>query len=575
MQADFALDYDVLTVERAQKLYLMARFAAGSSPSQQVRRPLNLSLVLDRSGSMAGAKIDYTRQAVQFLVQHLSANDTCSIVLYNDKVETLFEPQHITNKDWLSQQIDTIRVRGTTNLSGGWLQGCQHVSKLFDDKFLNRVIVLSDGLANRGITDKTQLVALARQKYEEGISTTTMGLGNDFNEDLMMEMANAGGGAFYFIESPEVAPNIFREELSGLLNIVAQNLVITIAPNSFIKSVRQLNSYPIQSNGYGTSFRLGDIFAEETKSLLLELNIPSLNMSGEQQIAVLSFEYDEITETGGTIHRAQDVAVTVNVRAANLLPPPPDIQVTHSVLLLQAANARQEAVKSADRGDFNGASQILRTAALMIDSSVVQNDQLREEQKALMAQADDIAKGEQTYNEYSRKTMSTQAYYTMQSRHEQTVMLRLREVERGNTGNVPSDLAPKNEKVQTSEKPVTTALPNILRTVEEMPAIVPVSARATTVHQGEIPTWIEWRGQKFDLTGDIIRIGRAIHNEIVIEEQGVSRFHSQIRRDGNVLLIEDLGSTNGTLIHGERLKLPYRLSVGDIVYLCDEKLIFK
>ncbi|MCA9912949.1 MAG: VWA domain-containing protein [Anaerolineae bacterium] len=215
MRADFALDYDVLTVERPQQLYLMARFEAGTGPREAVRRPLNVSLVIDRSGSMAGEKIDYTRQAAQFLVQHLSRRDIFSVVLYNDKVETLLEPEPVLNKDRVMQSLDKMRVRGTTNLSGGWLQGCQHVAENQGGGKLNRVILMTDGLANRGVTDPNQLVQMSRQKQLEGISTTTMGMGTDFNEDLLIEMAHAGGGAYYFIESPEVAPQIFQEELSG------------------------------------------------------------------------------------------------------------------------------------------------------------------------------------------------------------------------------------------------------------------------------------------------------------------------------------------------------------------------
>jgi Ca-activated chloride channel family protein len=117
MRADFSLDYDVLTVERPQKLYLMARFEAGEGPNDALRRPLNLSLVIDRSGSMAGDKIDYTKQAAQFLVQHLGANDIFSIVLYNDKVETLVPPERLSNKDAVVQMLESMRVRGTTSTS--------------------------------------------------------------------------------------------------------------------------------------------------------------------------------------------------------------------------------------------------------------------------------------------------------------------------------------------------------------------------------------------------------------------------------------------------------------------------
>lgn len=563
MQAKVSVTYDVLTVQRSQKLYVMARVTASGDAAASNRHPLNLSLVLDRSGSMAGAKLDYTRQAAQFLIQHLSPEDVLSVVLYNDKVETLFEPQHITNKDALSQQIDTIKPRGTTNLSGGWLEGCQHVRQHYAPTSLNRVILLSDGLANRGITDRSQLVAIARQQYEAGITTTTMGLGNDFNEDLLMEIASAGGGAFYFIESPEVAPEIFNEELSGLMRLTVQNLTVRVTVNNHVKDIRQLNAYPVKEMPMARSYRLGDLYSGEVKTLVLELAIPSLAALGQQQIAVVRFAYDELT-ANGIAHHENEVGVQVNMSTSAMEPAPEQAQVTQAVLLLQAANARQEAIQRADHGQFDEASRVLKAVASEIAQAPITNEQLQEEQRALLAQADALLRGEAAYDEYSRKTLSTQAYYTMQSRHQETVLLRLREHER--------DSAPPASAGPAATSHLTYP-PTRLRALDGLTP--PPAPQPRSVVRSAPPTVVEWRGREFPLTGDVIRIGRAIHNEIVIEESGVSRFHSQIRRDGDSLWIEDLGSTNGTLVGGERLTSPYRLSVGDVVYVCDEKLIFK
>ncbi len=552
MRAEFLLDYDVLTVERAQKLYLMARFVGGDAPADHRRRPLNLSLVIDRSGSMAGEKMDYTRQAAQFLVQHLSSQDRFSLVLYNDKVETLVAAELVTNKDRIAQQIQQIRVGGTTNLSGGWLQGCQHVASYASAESLNRVIVMTDGLANRGVTDTNQLVTLARQKYEEGVPTTTMGLGSDFNEDLLVAMANAGGGAFYFIESPEVAPAIFEEELSGLLALVGQNLTITLTPTHLVTSVKQLNAYPMQNDGRRVSFRLGDVFAQDVKQLLLELDIPSLAELGEQQVAVLRFEYDAI-EGDTTEHHSHEMPVMVKVAPLGELPVPPDAAVAQSVLLLKAAQARQEAVHAADRGDYDGASRLLRTVAMDIEASPVRTDQLNEERDALLAQAELLAHGAQAYDQYSRKTMYTQSYYTMTSRHTDTMQLRGRERER------------QSQKMHTQELSPTPNQPPQPQASEN--ENVPYQPNVT-------PNQVLWRGRAYALVGDIVRIGRSRHNELVIDEKGVSRFHAQIRREPDGWYIEDLGSTNGTTVGGAKLKAPYRVSVGDVVYVCDEKLTF-
>ncbi|MEM9952621.1 MAG: VWA domain-containing protein [Chloroflexota bacterium] len=548
MRADFSLDYNVLTVEQPQKLYLMARFEAGTSPDEALRRPLNLSLVIDRSGSMAGDKIDYTRQAAQFLVQHLGANDLFSIVLYNDKVETLLPPEQVSNKDSISQLLDRIHVRGTTNLSGGWLEGCMHVTNHLSSSSMNRVILMTDGLANRGVTDTNMLVTMAKQKYGEGVSTTAMGLGKDFNEDLMMEMANAGGGAFYFVESPEVTPEIFKEELTGLLSVVGQNLTISITPHgNEISSLRQLNAYPVDIQGQQTQFRLGDIFANEVKTLVLELSIPALKTLGQISIATLRFEYDEIIgET--TKHHSEDFDVKINIKEA-VESPDLNVEVQESVLLLQAANARRDAVREADKGNYQEASQILRAVAQSIDDSQVMNSQLKEEKDALIAQANKLEKGADAYTDYNRKTMSTQALYTMTNRHDDTVMLRSRELKR--------------------DKPSQVRI-----TSEQMMAGQTTNATAIVRQSGVPPKVVQYKENYIPIDRNIIRIGRSSHNELIIDQKGVSRFHGQLRIEDGKVYFEDLGSTNGSTINGQNVTEPYELSVGDIVMVCDESLIF-
>jgi Ca-activated chloride channel homolog len=529
MQADFVLDYDVLTVEQAQKLYLMARFVSGPAPDNQRRRPLNLSLVIDRSGSMGGDKIAYTRQAAQFLVQNLGTSDILSVVLYNEGVETLIQPEKVSHKDVISQRIGAIKAKGMTNLSGGWLEGTKHVTQGLNSSSLNRVLLMSDGLANQGITNKEKLVTLAKQKLEQGISTTTMGLGTDFNEDLLMAMADAGGGAYYFIESPEVAPLIFEEELQGLLSLVGQNLLVSLELTDYVQNVTQLNAYPMHTDGRRISFRLGDIFGDEVKSLILELSIPALHEVGQQQIATLRFEYDELQENR-TEHRIQEVPIYINIAPATDLPASVNSEVKQSVLLLKAAQARREAVGAADRGEYQSASQVLRRAADAINESNINNEQLAEESKALLQQADEMERGAQGYDDYRRKTMSTQAMYTMTDRHSSTQALRVREIMR--------HMAAMERK------------------------------------EGVTPTLLAWNNQTFPLDRDLIRVGRAPQNEIVIDAHGISRFHCQIKRQGEQLLIEDLDSTNGTFVNGTQIKQPLVLNVGDVALVGQESLIF-
>ncbi len=549
MQANYILDYDTLSPNKPHRIYLMARFIAGSAPEEHTRRPLNISLVIDRSGSMAGEKIDYTRQAAQFLVQNLSIHDTLSIVLYNDKVETLLMPEKVQRKDVISQRIASIKPSGTTNLSSGWLEGCTLVKRHFDSQQVNRVILISDGLANRGVTDSAQLVSMVQQKFNERITTTTMGLGSDFNEDLLIAMASAGGGTFYFIESPEVTPQIFQNELKGLLSVVGQNLTVGILPTRGVQVVSQLNAYPEHSDGDYTAFRMGDIFGDEVKALVLELDLPGYSDIGKKQIALLRFEYDELSQNE-THHRIIEIPVMVHIGVETSVPLLPNPDVNQSVMLLKAAQARKQAIKAADTGAFQSAAQLLRDVANEIGDHV-DDERLAEERDALRQQAQMIEKGAEAYNVYSRKTLSTQAFYTMTSRHQDTMMLRNRESEREGAG--------EGDKRATQSVPATGSHQPSMP-IEKQP--------------GMTPSYVTWRNVTFRLENDLIRIGRSSHNEIVIPEKSVSRFHCQIKREGDKLILEDLGSTNGTSLAGNMLNKPHILSVGDVIYICDEKLVF-
>lgn len=529
MKADFALDYDVVTVEREQKLYLMARLVAGPAPGADRRRPLNLSLVIDRSGSMAGDKLSFTRQASQFLVQNLGVNDLLSIVLYNENVETLLPPEIIIHKDAINHRLNQIKAGGMTNLSGGWLQGCTHVEQNLRAEALNRVILMSDGLANRGITQAEKLIALAQQKRSTGVTTSTMGLGSDFNEDLMMAMADAGGGAFYFIESPEVAPLIFQEELRGLLSVVGQNLTVTLEPSDDITNINQLNAYNMHSDGRSISFSLGDVFGDEVKTLVLEIAIPALRQLGQRQIGMLRFSFDEVTEQGAQ-HHIMELPVMVNVSDRDEKGEA-NPAVRESVLLLQAAKARREAVAAADKGEYDRASQTLRQAASIIEQANLSSEPLLEERDALLKQSEEMKRGAEYFDKYSRKSMATQAMYTMTDRHESTQFFRSREIER-------------------------QRMPEIER------------------KEGVTPTHMTWGEHTFPIQSDLIRIGRAPQNEIVLAAKNVSRFHCQIKREGGRLFLEDLGSTNGTFLNEALVKTAQPLNVGDVARVGHEQIVF-
>jgi Ca-activated chloride channel family protein len=519
MEANFVLNYDVVSMGREDNLYVLARIKAGANDSDKLRRPLNLSVVLDRSGSMGGEKLNYVKQAAQFLVKHLGASDRFSLVTYDTDVYVTVPPAAVVQKDVINQQIQKITAGGSTNLSGGWLQGCQLVAAEQKEGQNHRVLLLTDGLANSGITDGKRLAAMARQKREEGVVTTTMGVGMDFNEDLLVQMASEGGGAFYFIDNPDRTPQIFAEELQNLLNVVGQNLVITLTPTADVRFVRQLNAYPGDKQGNSVSFRLGDLYADEIKTLMLELHIPALQTLGEVEVAKLRFDYDELKGEQVT-HRSLELPIRVNV-TADSAQRESNAEVTKMALLLRTARIREEAVRHADQGQFDQAKQLLSGMAAEIQEQKLNDQELEAEHKMLQEEAMDMELGADRYDSYSRKASSTKSYVSSSTlfRH--------------------SELHDLHQRMKSSRKAIE--------------------------RNGATPKIVRWNKEQRELTGDLFRIGRADDNEIVVDEEPVSRYHCQIMREGDALYLTDLNSTNFTFANGGRVTDRFRLSTGDIV----------
>ena len=552
MQVDTALEYDTFPLGHPVRLYLMVLVKASSAQNEAKRRSLNLSLVIDRSGSMAGAKIDFTRRAANMLVQNLGVNDMLSVVLYNDTVDTLLMPEKVQRKDIINQQIQRITPSGATNLSGGWLQGCNLVAMHLDPAQTNRVILISDGLANRGVTETEKLLSFAKQKFGEGVSTTTMGLGDDFNEELLMQLANSGGGAYYYIDSPEVMPTILNEELIGLLKLVGQNLTISIA-GPLATGVRQMNGYPEEPSITGKTFRLGDLFGDEIKALVLELHLPAFTSPGTHQLAALTIDYDQLTDSGAThetIQRLINISVSdaadKPLRAANA-------RVVEQVMLLKAAQARRKAVELADNGKFSEASQVLEAVIVEIDGSTVgEVPMLKDEKESLAKQASDLshtaanpsatgpsAAASPDYLKM-RKKMASQAFYPMTSRHNETVILRQRM--EAPTESPKPDFKP----LDTSTQPPTSGSPK----------------------------FAQYGEHNYPIEGEEMHFGRAVENDVIINERGVSRYHCVLRKEADVYWLEDTGSTNGTVVNGVTIKGRHSIRTGDVVHIGEAKIRF-
>lgn len=274
-----------LSVERpfimrgtTKPVYVMIRFVAPDLGDAAVSRPpLNLSLVLDRSGSMADkGKIDYLKAAAKIAVASLKLSDAISVVEFDDQITLMWPAAHAGDKGLIDAAIDGLSPRGSTNLAGGMQRGIEE-AQVANDKLrlsneaLNRVILLSDGLANTGITDHGQIAQIAARARQNGVRVSTMGLGLEYDEDLMQAIAEAGGGKYYYIESPEQLARIFQEELKTAFSTRARDVHLGFHGSRAVKSAEIVGF--ASSSGRDVSVDWPDFYAGETRTVLLRLNI--------------------------------------------------------------------------------------------------------------------------------------------------------------------------------------------------------------------------------------------------------------------------------------------------------------
>ncbi len=237
------------------------------------RRPLNISLVIDRSGSMAGEKIRNAKKAAKYLIDQMQGDDYVSVVIYDGSVDVLQEAIHPYNKQSIKNKIDAITDRGGTNLMGGAMKGYSLVKRNHSEEYINRVLLLSDGLANEGITNPTEIQRIVkRYNNQDGITISTFGVGSDYNEDLMTAMAENGMGNYYFIKDAENIAGIFRKELNGLMEVVAQNAELKITIPDFV-NVDKVYGYSFDQMGRTITIKFHDLFSEETKGVLVKYSI--------------------------------------------------------------------------------------------------------------------------------------------------------------------------------------------------------------------------------------------------------------------------------------------------------------
>ena len=300
--------------------------------------PLNLALVIDRSGSMGSPeKMPYVKQSLRVFLQSLAANDRVAIVAYDTNPEIIAPAREVGDGQWIDAAIDRLQPGGSTNLHGGLMLGFQEVDRNFDIRRNNRVILLTDGIANVGVTDAEQITAAARAYNDRGIYLSTVGLGRDFNDALLSRLARQGQGAYHFIDSAEEMDKVFRKDVLGLMQKVASDVSLILRPEPGVQ-VLGLTGYEGQPPAGPVEIKLRDMGTGDSQVLLVQMALAP-GRPGGRRLATVELHYTDIIA-----QRPEQMALPVSADASAVAGYDPlwDVEVLRNVTIQRSAEGLKE-----------------------------------------------------------------------------------------------------------------------------------------------------------------------------------------------------------------------------------------
>ncbi len=340
------------------------------------RPPMNIALVIDKSGSMAEAgKMRYVKKAAREMIDRLDHGDRFSIVAYDDDVRVLVRSESLEDRRHARNMIDRLYPGGSTNLGAGLMEGYEQVRRHFISGGINRVLLLSDGLANRGITSPRELSRIVDRESGRGISLTAFGVGLDFNENLLASLAESGRGTYYYIDEAHRIPEILAREFSTVRQIVALNITITIEVRPEV-TISDLMGYRYRREGNRYTVILGDMAAGEHRRIMVRFDAPALS-AGEQRIGEVRMEYQP-QGAGRSVRASRDLRLRY-VRDHAAVERDLNREVTERSIVFEANDARRKAAMKVDGDDLEGARAILEESRRKLEKAAVQSGQVRDE----------------------------------------------------------------------------------------------------------------------------------------------------------------------------------------------------
>ncbi|MBN1124746.1 MAG: VWA domain-containing protein [Sedimentisphaerales bacterium] len=377
LKLDAAVSHPVLLAEKQQTAYLRVGLIGFAMDKSTGRAPVNVAIVIDKSGSMSGVKIEQAREAAIKAVCRLHSEDIVSVITYDSKVTVVVPATKVSDKDTILAKIRCIQAGGSTALYAGVEKGAQEMRKFLSDNRVNRMVLLSDGLANVGPSNPADLARLGRKLIKDGISVTTIGIGLGYNEDLMTQLAYKSDGSHYFAEHADDLAKVFEQEFGRSLSVVAQEVQIDIRCAKGIRPVRLLGREG-KIDGQNVSIFINQIYSKHERYAILEVETPATSDGKIRQLATVNVRYDNMKT-----HTTDRLSSELQVRFCNSEAQVEEYlnQVVMADVIRQIATERNElAVVLRDQGKIDEARQMLEmNTQYLYDNSARYNcEQLRE-----------------------------------------------------------------------------------------------------------------------------------------------------------------------------------------------------
>lgn len=369
MKFDAKLDVDLIALETEGEVFCLLSLEAPVPLVQEERPAETLVMVVDRSGSMSGSRIGGVQTALHTLVDRLKPQDTFGVLTFNDQAQV-----HIPLRAMADHQvpslhalIDAIDTSGTTDLSAGLLLGWSEARRHLSATGAS-VLVLSDGHANQGIVDLDQLGGLASQARQDQLTTTTIGIGDGYDETLLSELATHGSGSHRFAFTDDDAIAVVSEEAGDLLNKSIMNTFVRISPTAhdLVSSISTYQSLPqwIETTPSGLPelvIALGDLYAGERREVLLKITLPPLKERRQYQLANIQVDYVALPEL---LQQTSRWPIHVNVvPGEELVNHTPNPEVITARLLAENTQAKKDAAEALRKGNAEQASRTMLEGA--------------------------------------------------------------------------------------------------------------------------------------------------------------------------------------------------------------------